>query len=156
MNWFRLLSPLAPLPTGCTGSCQPLRKMGGSSAWHKPAVMANPTNSKLVHLDGLNHAWMLERITAQSAQGWQLPSCPHDHVSSLRIRHQGSPPSPAHAHQMLHASIWKWAITSLCALTICVWAYSCGTALWWSCWILKLIIADQVTFGQSDAWKTVL
>ena len=68
MNWFRLSSPPAPLPTGCTGSSQPFRKMVGPSALHKPAVMANLTNGKLVHLDGLNHAWMLERITAGLAK----------------------------------------------------------------------------------------
>ena len=34
--------------------------------WLKPVRMANPINSKLVRLDGMNlsHAWMLEGITA--------------------------------------------------------------------------------------------
>ena len=64
MNWFRLLSPPVPLRTGCTGSYQPLRKMVGLSAWHKPAVMANLTNGQLTYLNGLNYAWMLEQITA--------------------------------------------------------------------------------------------
>ena len=46
-----------PSPTGCTGD-------GGAKCLK--AAMADPTNGKLVHLDGLNlsHMWMLEGIAA--------------------------------------------------------------------------------------------
>ena len=52
-DWFRL-----PSPTGCTGD-------GGAKCLK--AAMADPTNGKLVHLDGLNlsHTWMLEGIAAR-------------------------------------------------------------------------------------------
>jgi len=50
---------------------------GGSAAWLKPGVVTDPTDGKLVHLDGLNlsRAWMLEGI-AQSlpAKDARLPS----------------------------------------------------------------------------------
>jgi hypothetical protein len=38
----------------------------GSAAWLRPAVVTDPTDGKLVHLDGLNlsRAWMLEGIAA--------------------------------------------------------------------------------------------
>ena len=38
----------------------------GSSSWLKPGVVADPTDGKLAHLDGLNlsRAWMLDRIAA--------------------------------------------------------------------------------------------
>jgi Protein of unknown function (DUF2891) len=52
---------------------------GGSGAWLKPGVVTDPTDGKLVHLDGLNlsRAWMLEGI----AQG--LPA-KDSRVPSLR------------------------------------------------------------------------
>jgi hypothetical protein len=39
---------------------------GGGADWLEPAVVTDPTDGKLVHLDGLNlsRAWMLEGITA--------------------------------------------------------------------------------------------
>ena len=50
---------LAPSPTGCTSSCQ-----DGGTEWLKPEGMADPTNGKVVRLNGMNlsHAQMLEGI----------------------------------------------------------------------------------------------
>ena len=43
----------------------------GSSDWLKPGVVADPTDGKLAHLDGLNlsRAWMLERTAAALPPG---------------------------------------------------------------------------------------
>ena len=45
---------------------QPGTPEGGGTEWLEVAVMADPTDSKLVHLDDLNlsHTWMLEGIAA--------------------------------------------------------------------------------------------
>ena len=45
---------------------QPGTPKGGGAEWLEAVVMADPTDGKLVHLDGLNlsHAWMLEEIAA--------------------------------------------------------------------------------------------
>ena len=60
----RLLKPVefAPWLT----QFMPEIPQNGTTNWLKPGVVADPTDGKLAHLDGLNlsRAWMLERITA--------------------------------------------------------------------------------------------
>jgi hypothetical protein len=48
------------------GAFLPGLPLDGSSAWLEPAVVTDPTDGKLVHLDGLNlsRAWMLEGIAS--------------------------------------------------------------------------------------------
>jgi hypothetical protein len=60
----RLLAP-AEFATWLSGFLPQLPRTGPSS-WIEPAVVADPTDGKLAHLDGLNlsRAWMLEGIAA--------------------------------------------------------------------------------------------
>jgi len=64
----------------------------GSTAWLKPGVVADPTDGKLAHLDGLNlsRAWMLDRIASALPAG-------DARVSALRAT------SEAHARDGLRA-----------------------------------------------------
>lgn len=60
----RVLSP--PAFAAWLGGFLPRLPLDGSSAWLQPAVVTDPTDGKLAHLDGLNlsRAWMLEGIAA--------------------------------------------------------------------------------------------
>ena len=65
--------------------------------------MADLTDGKLVHFDGLNlsHAWMLEGIATGLPED---DDCRPTHIASA-AGHQDSPPSQAHVHQMHRDSI---------------------------------------------------
>jgi hypothetical protein len=56
----------APAFAAWLGGFLPDLPLDGSSGWLTPAVVTDPTDGKLVHLDGLNlsRAWMLEGIAA--------------------------------------------------------------------------------------------
>jgi hypothetical protein len=58
----RVLTP--PEFAAWLGAFLPGLPLDGSSEWLEPAVVSDPTDGKLVHLDGLNlsRAWMLEGI----------------------------------------------------------------------------------------------
>ena len=60
----RILAP--PAFAAWLGAFLPELPLGGSAAWLEPAVVSDPTDPKLAHLDGLNlsRAWMLEGIAA--------------------------------------------------------------------------------------------
>ena len=63
-----LLRRVLPPPAFATwlGTFLPQLPRDGSSSWLRPAVVTDPTDGKLAHLDGLNlsRAWMLEGIAA--------------------------------------------------------------------------------------------
>ncbi len=65
----RLLEP--PAFASWLGAFLPGLPRDGSSAWLTPAVVTDPTDGKLAHLDGLNlsRAWMLEGIAAGLPKG---------------------------------------------------------------------------------------
>ena len=60
----RILPP--PAFAAWLGAFLPRLPLDGSAAWLEPAVVSDPTDPKLAHLDGLNlsRAWMLEGIAA--------------------------------------------------------------------------------------------
>jgi hypothetical protein len=60
----RVLPP--PAFAAWLGAFLPRLPLDGSSAWLQPAVVTDPADGKLAHLDGLNlsRAWMLEGIAA--------------------------------------------------------------------------------------------
>ena len=60
----RILAP--PAFAAWLGAFLPDLPLDGSAAWLEPAVVSDPTDPKLAHLDGLNlsRAWMLEGIAA--------------------------------------------------------------------------------------------
>ena len=60
----RILPP--PAFAAWLGAFLPELPLDGSAAWLEPAVVSDPTDPKLAHLDGLNlsRAWMLEGIAA--------------------------------------------------------------------------------------------
>ncbi len=61
----------------------------GSPSWLDPAIVTDPTDPKLAHLDGLNlsRAWMLEGIAAALPEG--DPRLPALHATALRHRAAG-------------------------------------------------------------------
>jgi len=63
---------LSPLEFGAwLGAFLPQVPLDGAEDWLKPAVVSDPGDPKLAHLDGLNisRAWMLEGIAAGLAEG---------------------------------------------------------------------------------------
>ena len=60
----RILAP--PAFAAWLGAFLPGLPLDGSAAWLEPAVVSDPSDPKLAHLDGLNlsRAWMLEGIAA--------------------------------------------------------------------------------------------
>ncbi len=60
----RVLAP--PAFAAWLGGFLPQLPLDGSAAWLRPAVVTDPTDGKLAHMDGLNlsRAWMLEGIAA--------------------------------------------------------------------------------------------
>ncbi len=65
----RILAP--PAFAAWLGAFLPELPLEGSAAWLEPAVVSDPTDPKLAHLDGLNlsRAWMLEGIAAGLPEG---------------------------------------------------------------------------------------
>ncbi len=53
------------------GAFMPRLPLDGSTSWLQPAVVTDPSDGKLAHLDGLNlsRAWMLEGIAAGLPSG---------------------------------------------------------------------------------------
>jgi hypothetical protein len=63
---------LAPMEFGAwLGAFLPEIPLDGDDSWLTPAVVSDPGDPKLAHLDGLNisRAWMLEGIAAGLAEG---------------------------------------------------------------------------------------
>ena len=67
----------------------------GGADWLEPAVVTDPTDGKLVHLDGLNlsRAWMLEGIASGLRR--TMSAEPRWSRRRTRIGHPDSPRSPA-------------------------------------------------------------
>jgi hypothetical protein len=65
----RILEP--PAFAAWLGAFLPDLPLDGSAAWLEPAVVSDPTDPKLAHLDGLNlsRAWMLEGIAEGLPEG---------------------------------------------------------------------------------------
>ncbi len=65
----RILAP--PAFAAWLGAFLPTLPLDGSAAWLEPAVVTDPTDPKLAHLDGLNlsRAWMLDGILSRLPEG---------------------------------------------------------------------------------------
>ena len=81
---------LPPVAFGAwLGAFMPRLPLDGSGSWLQPAVVTDPSDGKLAHLDGLNlsRAWMLEGIAAGLPAG--DPRIPGLHAAAAAHRSSG-------------------------------------------------------------------